>query len=242
MVRAPGFVARVVGTVLRVVVDADGSSSIAVAHGAVEVVPLDGKPVLVHGGEHWPPRSTAAPTLEELGALPLDQREGVVLADFLPQVAKPTCAGDAASRLRCQLDLAQRAEADRAETALYEAGSIAWRELGDGKRALAIWRQQRQRFPNGVLRTEVQASIIDALVALRMLPEAETEIDRDLLADPEGLRTSEMHFVLGTIQRELDGDCRRARSQFSLALADPSGSAAARASEALRSCRRASHE
>ncbi len=236
IIETPQFIARVVGTVLRVVVHADGRSSIVVAHGAVEVEPRGQPAFVVNAGSRWPADTMDVPDPAEVALLQPADREGVTLGDFSPPSVHAPCDGDAASRVRCQLTIAQDAEPARAENALYEAGWMAWRDLRDAKRALAIWRQQRERFPNGTLRSEVQTSIIDVLIALRMPREAEIEVDRYLIANPEGLRAAEMHFVLGTLQREIDGDCRRADAEFALALEHPAEPWEARAREARTAC------
>jgi hypothetical protein len=50
------------------------------------------------------------------------------------------------------------------------------------------------------------------------------------------LRSAEMHFVRGTLQRAEDRSCRRARHEFDLALAHPAAPWAARARAARAAC------
>jgi len=234
VVRTPRFAAKVVGTVFRVAVGSDGASSIAVAHGAVEITPDGQAPVLVQAREVWPKGAEAAPGHDELAAL----QGGPTLAveDFTPP--RPACTGSAETRLRCELAVAQSAPAREAENALYDAGSIAWHELHDVKRALTLWTTQRTRFPNGALRREVQASLIDAYVTTRDLPAAESEIERYLAAEPDDLRAAELHFVLATVLRQIDGSCKRASAELELALAHPSGAWVEQARDAQRGCAR----
>jgi hypothetical protein len=214
----PRFTAKVVGTVLRVVVHADGSASLAVGHGAVEVDPI-GWPavpaILVRSGERWPRDSVDAPLPSELERLGATDLEGVDARAFAP----PAQAGS---------DL-------RDESTLYEAGFQALRDR-DPRRALRLWDEERARFPRGVLRREVHASIIDALVALHDSSRARREIADYLKDDPNGLRAPEMHFVRATLWREADGDCRRALPELDRALLRPSEPWAARARAARAAC------
>lgn len=239
-VTTPRFTARVVGTVLRVAVAADGTSSIAVGHGTVEVTPTGGAPVLVHSGEHWPPGANLPPELTTLAAGELDALgsdvEGVTAGSFAPaQPAPAHCIGTPDEMIRCYVALAETADAVRAESALYEAGFIAWREH-DGPLALAVWERQRTRYPHGLLHVEAQTSIIDALVAAHRSHEAAKEIERLLASDPDALRADEMHFVLGTLYHELDGDCHRAAPQLAEALRHGDSPWAARARTASAAC------
>jgi len=244
LVRTPGFSARVVGTVFRINVAATGESSIVVARGQVEVLPvaatgsglLTARPVLVHAGERWPLGHTDAASSDELARLGTAELEGATLADFAPP-ALP-CAGPPEAALSCQLAQAEHHSPLSAENALYEAGWIALRELHDPARALGIWKNLRTRFPNGPLRTDVDASVVDALVAQHRSAEALGEIDSYLRTYPDGLRAAEMHFVRATLLEEHDGDCRRARHELDLALQRPAAPWAASATRARTACDR----
>ncbi len=238
-ITTPRFTARVVGTVLRVVVAADGASSIAVGHGTVEVTPTGGAPVLVHSGERWPATTIAALAPGELELLGSDI-EGVTAGSFAPPAQAPSatrCLGTPDEMIRCYVALAETADAVRAESALYEAGFIAWREH-QGALALAIWERQRTRYPHGLLHVEAQTSVIDALVAAHRSREAKSEIERLLANEPGALRAAEMHFVLGTLYHELDGDCRRAAPELAVALRHGDAPWATRARAASAACGR----
>src|SRR5205085_792706 len=124
----------------------------------------------------------------------------------------------------------------RAESELYQAGWTRLREARDPAGALAIWEQQRARFPRGVLVEEARASIIDALVALHENARARAEIEAYFRAAPDGLRTGELHFVLGTLLREADGDCRRAVAELERALDRAAEPWASRARAARDAC------
>jgi hypothetical protein len=219
VIKTPRFTARVVGTVLRVQVHADGRASLAVGHGAVELTPKNGKPVIVHTGERWPIGVSDAPVPGELERMGADDLEGVSVGAFVPAPAAP-----------------QPPSTLREESALYEAGFRALHEQKDAHAALTVWEQERGRFPNGVLRKEVDASIIDALVALKQNARARAEIDSYLRRDPDGFRSSELHFVRGTLYRDLDRSCRRALADFDRALQKPAEPWATRARAARLAC------
>jgi hypothetical protein len=248
VIETPAFRARVVGTVLRVVARADASASIAVGHGAVEVTPRGGSPRMIHTGERWPADSSDAPSSDEIARMGASDLEGAGVGSFgaapLPAptqpaaTAKPTCDrlhGEEA--IACWLRIADEADPVRAESALYQAGWIRMHELRDPAFALGIWERQRSRFAHGVLHDEAQTSIIDALVALHRTRAADAEIADYLRAHPTGLRSAEMHFVRGTLERSQDGGCRRASHEFDLALAHPAAPWAARARAARAGCR-----
>jgi hypothetical protein len=245
VIETPAFTARVVGTVLRVTAHDDGSGSVVVGRGAVEVVPHDkaSAPVLVRSGEHWPADTTDTPSPDELDRLGTADLEGTDPRAFAPPSAAAAPAKESCAALhgepavRCYLRLGDESDPVRAESALYQAGWIRMREMHDAAFALGVWERERQRFADGVLREEVQTSIIDALVALRRSSAAKAEIDDYLRAHPRGLRSAEMHFVRGTLLREQDRSCRRARREFELALEHPSEPWAARARAARNACR-----
>lgn len=247
IIKTAQLTARVVGTVLRVTAHDDGSTSIAVGHGAVEVTP-NGQPArMVRTGQRWPLTSTDAPgpgELERMGAADL---EGVDAAALSPVPAPAASVGGerACDRLpgdeavQCWLAIADRAKDPvQAESALYQAGFLRMHELRDPAFALGIWERQRERFPNGVLADEAQTSIIDALVALSRTRAAEAEIADYLRAHPRGLRSAEMHFVRGTLMMAEDGNsCRRAAHELDAALDHPAAPWAARARAARAACR-----
>jgi hypothetical protein len=169
--------------------------------------------------------------------------EGTGAASFAPRTEHATvspaerrCSGLPTEALRCYLDLAEGNEAIRAESALYQAGWITLRDLHDPSGALRIWSEERRRFPDGPLAEEAQTSSIDALVALEESERARAEIDTYLRRYPKGLRAPEMHFIKGTLLVQTDHSCRRAMSEFTLALHHPAPPWDARARAALGRC------
>jgi hypothetical protein len=204
LVRAPGFVARVVGTVFRVAAGPSGAS-LVVGHGTVELTRPGSPPQLLHAGERWPAHTLDLPDAAELAVL--GDLEG---ARFEPPAPS--------------------------ESALY-AAALQKQRAGDLRGALGAWREQHARFPQGVLRLEAQASIIDALVALHQDAEARAEVDAYLRDAPDGLRAAEMHFVRATLLEAADHDCRRAAAELDRALQRPAEPWASRARGARSACR-----
>ncbi len=257
-IETPAFTAKVVGTVLRVVVHEGGRATLAVGHGAVEVTPRGGAPVMVRSGGRWPADSVDAPSAEELSRLGAADLEGVTAASFAPgvngnvsvngnvgvsgnaSVNGNACRGSAEERLACELARADSGDALAAESALYQAGWIALREQGRPDRALALWDRERGRFPHGVLAREAQTSIVDALLELGRTRRARAEIADYLRTDPDGLRAGELHYVLATLYRDADGTCHRARPELDLALRRPAAPWAARARTLRDRCARLS--
>ncbi len=247
IIKTAQLTARVVGTVLRVTAQEDGSASVAVGHGAVEVTP-NGQPArIVRSGQRWPTTSTDAPAAGELERMGATDLEGVDAAALSP-VPSPSAAAKTNlpcdkrpddEAVQCWLAVADRAkDATQAESALYQAGFLRMHALHDPAFALGIWERQRDRFPNGILADEAQTSIIDALVALSRTRTAEAEIADYLKAHPRGLRSAEMHFVRGTLLMASDhNSCRRAGRELDAALAHPAAPWAARARAARAACR-----
>jgi FecR protein len=240
VVETRDFTAKVVGTVLRVVVHDDGRATIAVGHGAVEVTPRGGAPTMVRTGARWPSDSADVPGADELAQLGPDHLEGATFvpspaaaADATAGVGAACRGGTADARLACELARAESTDPLTAESALYEAGWIALREQSNPARALALWQRERARFPRGVLARDAQTSIVDALLALGLTGRARVEIADYLRAVPDGLRAGELHYVLATLYRAADGTCRRAGRELDLALARPAAPWASRA-RALR--------
>jgi hypothetical protein len=249
VIETPAFRARVVGTVLRVVTHEDGTSSIAVGHGAVEVTPFGGAPRMIRAGQRWPVTSTDVPSSDELMRMGREDLEGANPNSFVPQKgpapiaaaqrpkAEPECRTlDGEAAVDCWLVLGESRDPVRAESALYQAGFIRMHEMHDAAFALGIWERERERFPRGILKDEAQTSIVDALVALKRTRSAAAEISDYLAAHPHGLRSAEMHFVRGTLFYADDHSCRRARHEFELALAHPAAPWAARARAAAQPC------
>lgn len=124
-------------------------------------------------------------------------------------------AGDPRAALSCyQNQVAQGGLAG--EAAQYEIARL-WRDaLRDPARALAAFREQRSRFPGGVLAIEADLSIIELLPRLDRHAEALTESERFLKEHPGGERRGEIHLLRGNIYREALRDLGHAEREYAL--------------------------
>ncbi len=103
------------------------------------------------------------------------------------------------------------------ETAQYEVARL-WRDsLGEPGRALAALQTQRSRFPNGVLRTEADLSIIELLPRLGRHADALAESEQFLTAHPKAERSGEIHLLRGNIYREVLRDLDHAEREYARA-------------------------
>jgi hypothetical protein len=153
-------------------------------------------------------------------------------------VASLPCRGTPTELVDCYLRLGHGDDPQRAENALYDAGWITMRNLGDPERALRIWEHERSRFRKGALQEEVQTSIVDALLASHRHERALVEVDAYLAAAPHGLRSAEMRFVRARLLRVIDRGCRRAAAALQRSLADAVEPWASRARRELVACDR----
>ncbi len=100
------------------------------------------------------------------------------------------------------------------EAAQYEIGRL-WRDtFRDPARSLAAFREQRTRFPRGVLAIEADLSIIELLPRLDLHIEALAESERFLKEHPGGERRGEIHLLRGNIYREVLRDFDRAEREY----------------------------
>ena len=123
-----------------------------------------------------------------------------------------------------------------AENALYTEGASRL-AAGDGAGAISIWTMYRRRFPDGVLRHEVDLALLEASVRLRDDAAALVEAEAFLARHPRSPRASEVHAIRGTIH-ENRGDCARARADYERAASGPlPPPLAERVREGLARCR-----
>lgn len=100
------------------------------------------------------------------------------------------------------------------EAAHYEMARL-WRDtFHDPARALAVFKEQRSRFPRGVLAIEAELSIIELLPRLDRHAEALAESERFLKEHPLAERRGEIHLLRGNIYREALRDCEHAEREY----------------------------
>jgi hypothetical protein len=239
---------RVLGTRFRVARGVRGGAPVElwVDEGRV-AVSHDGRALgVVEAGGHWdarpavaarPTRPTPAATRRHDSkakrlalARPAATRRDVVAVDAPPRQEAPVrrsrCAelGQDAATAReavtCYLGVA-RGGGLAAETALYEVARLRRDVLGDGAGALEALQLSRARFPAGMLRQEVDLSIVELLPKLNRHREAIDEVAR-LLAQGGGIErgvdsAAELHVLRGNIYREVLEDFARAERDYAAA-------------------------
>jgi hypothetical protein len=234
---AAGYHFRVLGTRFRVARNSHDGPPVElwVEEGRV-AVSHDGHALgVVVAGGHWDtndahaePRETATGTERSRPARHASASVRVVAAVQAPAVAaeRPappttcaTLASDAETArdaITCYLAVARRGDR-AAETALYEIARLRRDVLGDSAGALAVLQDSRTRFPTGMLREEVDLSIVELLANLNRHNEAIEEIGR-LLADGHGVeRAAELRVMRGNIYREVLEDFGLAERDYAAA-------------------------
>jgi hypothetical protein len=100
------------------------------------------------------------------------------------------------------------------EAAQYAIARL-WRDaFRDPSRAIAAFREQRARFPRGVLGIEADLSIIELLPRLDRHAEALAESERFLKEHAGGERRDEIHLLRGNIYREAMRDFGHAEREY----------------------------
>jgi hypothetical protein len=170
-----------------------------------------------------PPARVVTPALALSPATP-----AAVAAAFPARTATPAapvavhrdCGQLAASKraqeaLTCYQD--QAAQSGLAgETAQYELARL-WRDsFGDPDRAIAAFKTQRSRFPNGALRNEADLSIIELLPRLDRHADALAESEQFLAVHPRAERRGEIRLLRGNIFREVLHDLDHAEREYAL--------------------------
>lgn len=97
---------------------------------------------------------------------------------------------------------------------LYEAGRLRRYALGDPAGALQSFQLYRARFPRGMLRAEVDLSIVELLPKVNRHREALDEIGRLLARQGGDERAPELRFLRGNIYREVLEDFTSAERDY----------------------------
>jgi outer membrane protein assembly factor BamD (BamD/ComL family) len=104
-----------------------------------------------------------------------------------------------------------------AEIAQYEIGVIEDEDLRNPRQAVATWDRYRARYPGGLLRTEADLSVIEALSRVGEQGRALAEARDFLQRHPSSERRSEVARLAGDLTRER-GDCAGAVALYDQAL------------------------
>jgi outer membrane protein assembly factor BamD (BamD/ComL family)/protein-disulfide isomerase-like protein with CxxC motif len=110
-----------------------------------------------------------------------------------------------------------------AAQSLYELGRLRHQSLKDPKGALAAFDSYRQRFPNGMIREEVDLTAVEAALSAGEPLRARTEADAFLAVHPRSERERLVRRIRADLSREA-GDCAAALRDYDRLLEeDPSG-------------------
>jgi hypothetical protein len=138
-----------------------------------------------------------------------------------PPVSCAVLAEDAATvreAVVCYLGIARGGDL-AAQTALFEVARLRRDVLGDDAGALAALQESRGRFPRGMLRDDVDLSIVKLLADLNRHNEAIEEVGR-LLADGrrhDVERTADLRVLRGNIYRQVLEDYGHAERDYAAA-------------------------
>jgi len=120
----------------------------------------------------------------------------------------------------CYLTLA-RGSGIGAEVALYEAARLSAEALDDAPRALALLEQHGARFPDSVLRVEVEWLKIRSLERAGRLDEALTASEALLDSAVGRSLAPKLHLLRGRIHADARHDCARALPEYVALLGEP---------------------
>ena len=226
-VRAGAFEVVVLGTVFDVAVEASGVG-VNVTSGTVEVREAGAPRLLARltRGEAW---SSEVGVGELEGPAP---RPRARLRKPPPRRGVASVAGREAERTLDQAGELRRRDPQRAlamyrrllasggplaEIAQYEIGVIEDEDLRSPRQAVATWDRYRARYPGGLLRTEADLSVIEALTRVGEQGRALAEARAFLQRHPASERRSEVARLAGDLSRER-GDCAGAVALYDQAL------------------------
>ena len=108
-----------------------------------------------------------------------------------------------------------------AEVALYEAARLSAEALADAPRALSLLEQHSARFPNSVLRVEVEWLKIRGLERIGRLDEALTASEALLDSSAGRSLAPKLHLLRGRIYAEAQRDCALALPEYVALLGEP---------------------
>lgn len=189
VVMAGPYRVRVVGTRFSIELNAE-QVSVGVTEGVVEVE-RDGRVVRLRAGQSWS------------GAIAEPRRANVAIASTSvetgTQTRKALAAGDVEETLRL-LSLLSRKDDPAGENAVYESARLVRDRLKQPREALRIWRSYRTRFPNGMLRAEVDLNIVETLAQLGSRDRALVEAEDFLQRHPDSERRTEVEGLVKALR------------------------------------------
>jgi len=196
-VTAGPYVVTVVGTKFEVQV-VERTVGVEVTEGVVEVWRGSRSTRLVAGdswhGPLYPDEvqsASAAPAEKPHSLAPVVPRASVPANRGLRQAQAALQAGDTNKAIEILTQTA-KGSGPAAENAAYEIGRITRYNLNRPRKAVALWDKYRTRFPSGLLRTEADLSIVDALSSLGDVRATLAEADAFLARHPNSERRQEV--------------------------------------------------
>jgi FecR protein len=184
VVMAGPYRVRVVGTRFSIEMNAK-QVSVGVTEGVVEVE-REGRVVRLRAGQSWS-GSIAEPRRPTVAVTPTP-------VEFGEQARKALAAGEVNEALRL-LSLLSRKDDPAAENAVYESARLVRDRLKQPREAVRIWRSYRTRFPNGMLRAEVDLNIVETLAQLGSRDRALVEAEDFLQRHPDSERRMEVEAL-----------------------------------------------
>ncbi|HEY3253238.1 MAG TPA: tetratricopeptide repeat protein [Polyangiaceae bacterium] len=170
-----------------------------------------------------PPPPSALPRPHSFLPLAPSSRSNVALPPAEPPT-DATCrclASQAPERaVECYQTIARESSIG-AQVALYEAARLSAEVLGDAPRALALLEQHAARFPNGVLRVEVDWLKIRSLERAGRLDEALSASEALLDSAVGRTLAPKLHLLRGRIYAEARHQCALALPEYVALLGEP---------------------
>jgi FecR protein len=210
---------RVLGTRFRVTRALPGAPPVQlwVEEGRVAVTRGGRTLGVVEAGGHWDDEHLAHAPVSPARTPRADAKAALALSPRAHCSALADSASTAREAVNCYLTQA-REDGVAGETALYEAGRLRRDALADAAGALEVFQRYRTRFPRGMLRREVDLSIVELLPKVNRHREALDEIGRLLAEEGRGEeRAAELHVLRGNIYREVLEDFSRAEQDYAAA-------------------------
>ena len=167
------------------------------------------------GGPRPRPSACLVPTSRSSAALPLPTEPLTELTcRDLASHARPERAVD------CYQTIARQSGIG-AEVALYEAARLSAEALDDAPRALVLLEQHGTRFPNSVLRVEVEWLKIRSLERAGRLDEALSASEGLLVSAAGRTLAPKLHLLRGRIYAGPRHECALALSEYVALLGEP---------------------
>ncbi len=195
VVMAGPYRVRVVGTRFSIEMNAE-QVAVGVIEGVVEVE-REGRVVRLRAGQSW------SGSITKLHREPERRRPNVAIkstsVELGEQARQALAAGNVEEALRLLSQLSRKDD-PAGENAVYESARLVRDRLKQPREALRIWRSYRIRFPNGMLRAEVDLNIVETLAQLGSRDRALVEAEDFLHRHPQSERRMEVEGLVKALR------------------------------------------